>query len=373
MPFEPGAGNPNLVDRDRLRAMSTGGHPYSLEHPSVEALASDQYQKVIAAVARAYRVEPSRIQHSMRALMQANMQAMMHAMQVQEAHVEELEQLAVRAVLDLPEFEAAKEAVESGDLRIDAKLQGDEVDVSGAPLEDKGEDFHQDFNVEQVARELDDEVHRRRLLNAMTQGAAINKNRAHAMFAQELNALDPELVRSFSAVMSFAELMYFAMPEAQQKMAMEAGAGAAGSVELKVDEESVPTIRARAALFPVLIQEIVKGLMEYLAHNDEEDPEVRRHARGRADHLMGEVWDINVGPALYRKFLGMIPDGKMRYVPHVYADLAKLPAGQFKRVMQGIAHGSPEVKRQIATLVRNAEMAEAGEARDTLSGEDDRY
>ena len=364
MPMDLGR-DPDFIDRGRRRKIERGGHPYKFSTQGLERLASEQYRQVMQKLARYTGMTPQQLQRNPMSLQQLFMQAMGHSMQVQQEHKEELEQAAVEVVLSLPEFSTARQAVDAGDLRIVARLS-DEIGTAGMRVqaEEPPEEFRQQLNVPQIAQELDAEKQKRRLLNAMIQGSAINKNYAYHQVADQLNAIDPQLLRSFGLLMSFGEFMYWAMPEEAQQGMYRGGAGAAGRVQLRAGEDGVTEIHAEALVFPVLIQELSKGLMEYLSYSDEEDDDTKRYVQGQMDTLADEGWDINIGAPLWRRFLRALGDDQ-QLMPYVYDQIVHMPASQVEQLMRGLAEDSPEALQQIQRMVQEikADLQESRSSR----------
>lgn len=348
--------NPDFIAPGRRRKIEGGGHPYAgFSTGGMEGMASEQYQQVLQKLARYTGLTAEQIRRNPMSLQQLFQRALTGSMQVQQAHKEELEQAAVEVVLSLPEFATAREAVQSGDLKVIAELVA-QVETQGmrAEPEEPDEDFRQQLSVPQIAQELEAEKQKRRLINAMIQGSAVNKNYAFHQVSDQLNAIDPGLLNQYGTLMAFAEFMYWAMPEDGQAQMYRSGAGAAGRVHLEADEEGVPTVRAQALVFPVLIQELAKGLMEFLSHTgDEDDPETRRHVQGQADTLADEGWDINIGAPLWRRLLRAIGNENQDLMPYVYDQLVRLPAGQFQELMRGVADQDPRALAQINQIVRS--------------------
>ena len=356
-------GDPDFIDRSRRQKIERGQHPYpDLPAHGVEQLASEQYRQVLQKIARYTGLQPQQLMRNPMSLQQLFQRSLMSSMRAQGAHKEELEQAAVEIVLSLPEFASAREAVEGGDLIINAELV-QEVGTQNMRVEpdEPDEDFRQQLAMPQIAAELDDEKQKRRIINAMIQGSAINKNYAFHLAADQLNAIDPNLLNQYGTLMSFAEFMYWAMPEEGQAQAYRAGSGAAGRVNLRVNDDGVPVIEAQALIFPVLIQELCKGLMEFLSHSDEDDPETRRQIQGQTDTLADEGWDINIGAPLWRRMLQALGNENQHLMPYVYDQLVRMPAGQFRRFIGGIVGGDAQAMAQLQKIVRDIkqDMAES--------------
>jgi hypothetical protein len=93
-------------------------------------------------------------------------------------------------------------------------------------------------------------------------------------------------------------------------MRMAAGDGedlGAGREELDLETDP-PTIKAEGALFPILVHEIFKGVMEYVsAHGLPSDPEFAEEVIGMEDTLPAEIWDLRLGPVIWEKFMEAYP------------------------------------------------------------------
>lgn len=341
---------PDFVDPEKKRRIEGGQHPYGQDFPA-DAAASEYYPELMRKVERYTGVRPNG-PRDMQRLMGQMMQSVMTAMQIEIRHRDELQQLAVNLVLDLPEFRGARQAVESGDLIIDATLT-ENVELPRQHVEPEEDDpGREDLRVPEIARQLGDEVAKRRFVNMMIQGNAVNKNYAFHLAADSLRQIDPRLLQLYGAAVSVGELAYWAIPEEHWKRFVGQGA-AGGSVRLQSSNDGVPVIKAQAVIFPVLVQELVKGLMEYLSHEDDADPETRKYASGKADTLGGEQWEIMLGPGAWRRFMRAFGNSEedQALMPYVYDHLIHLPPREFNRIVTQIVQGSPEGHRYVRDLI----------------------
>jgi|GEM_PF-1891582 len=355
MPIDFG-GQADYIDPDKKHRIEHGGHPYGEGFPSNEA-ASESYPDMMRKIERYTGVRP-RNQRDVQRLMMQMQQSVMTAMQLEYDHRDELQQVAVDLVLDLPEFRGARAAIDRGDLRIQAELT-EQVDLPRRHLEAEPDDPNNtDLQVPEIAQQLGDEVSKRRFVNMMIQGNAINKNHAYHMVADRLRQIDPQLLNLYGTMVSVGEFAYWAIPEDHWKQFMR-HAPAGGSVRLSRGEDGVPVIHAQAVVFPVLVQEIVKGLMEYLSHEEDADPETRKYVRGKADTLTDEQWDVMIGPGAWRKFMRAFGDSEedQAFLPHVYDHLIHLPPREFKQIVTNIIRGTPEGHRYVRELIHRFKQA----------------
>jgi hypothetical protein len=291
-------------------------------------------------------------------------------MQREADHKEELEQLAVETVMRLPEFKTLRKAVAAGNLKIEPHLS--QPDLGDAELSDEAEEPQDE--PEEIRAEYDELVAKRKLINTMIQGAAVANNYASSFYAgEELGQIDPALERDYGKIMAYSELGQFAMP----KEVAQAAAGAHGSesqgggVRLRREEDGSVTIVAHGLVFPMLVHEIVKGCMEYLSLNDEDDPDTAHAVSKRSDFIDDEQYQQQIGPNLWREFIASIGHDAAEVMPYVYDELNRMPVRDFNAKMKGLIDGTPEGKqwfRQLAQKVKSEiEGQEESEAQELVS------
>jgi hypothetical protein len=99
------------------------------------------------------------------------------------------------------------------------------------------------------------------MVNMMIQGNAMNKMQAYHMAQEQINGIDPRLMNLYGVLTSVGEFGYWIFPEDMMKQGMGAGAGAGGAAHVNRGEDGVPEIVAQCITFPMLVHELVKGLM----------------------------------------------------------------------------------------------------------------
>jgi len=391
-------GVPDFVDPGKKRKIERGGHPYAANkgfpkqpgpqsyptapvaaagggqalpaHPApgggkiqsyAELVASDSYVDIVRKLAKYAGIPVGQV-HPGR-LMQLVGQAMGNAMQAQSRHKVQMEQAAVETVLSLPEFELLKEAVESGNVKIDAKLVT-EVDPTGlhADPEDPTEAQEQELQIAEIAQELNAEKDKRRMLNLMIQGIAADKSYAFHMMDQLLNRINPQLVKQYGLLMAFGDFMHWAMSEDDQAAQHRAGGEGGdpwGLTWLEFHDDGTVTIHAVARLLPLLIHELVKGIMEWLSHNSEDPDDLRKQVQGQVDTTDNEGWDIPMGSAVWRQIERMIGNDNRRYMPFVQRHISRLPPEQFHEFVRGLLSGDQAAQRQVQQIIQQAKAGEA--------------
>lgn len=343
---------PDIIHPNRKRRILSGEHPWG-RHPALDLeaqkkLATDSYKRSMAASAR-YVDRPIRSRDQAHQAAVDMFRVLHSIIQRESAHKEALEQLAVKTVLSMPEFKLLADAVKRGDVAIDAKLE--RPDLSRAKIEEPedAEDQEAPEAAEQpeepdvIRQEIGEEASKRRLINLMIQGAAVTNNYAFAYYAADaLNQIDPTLAKDYGKLMAYSELGYWVQDDEVVAAALrQAGSDAqfGASDIVPEEEEERLTIRARSLAFPGLVHELIKGAMEYLSINDDDDWSNQQAAMEQADIASEEAWHMAFGPGLWRKFMEALGDNQ-DLMTAVYDQVVRLPAGQFNALMKEVAQGT---------------------------------
>jgi hypothetical protein len=260
------------------------------------------------------------------------------SMAIEASHKKALEELAERMIRE--EYGMDKDVVEiHAELTPKITLLGDNKNKTPMPVEMEFENHAQMSNAK-------DEVYKRRFLNAMTQGSAKKCNHMFHMVDDELANLDPRLPSRYAKMMSAADYMYYVIPK------MENGV-TGGVVRVVFPNAKNPKaqIHVQAMVFPVLIHELVKGVMELLsAHGLPKDKKVGNYVINKADYLEAEPWDMRIGPALWGKFTDGIGHENFDLKHHIYSEMAALPVREFNMAMKEVLAGTKDGKKYITEL-----------------------
>lgn len=365
-------GEPDSIHPHHKQALATGqhslaGNPAIESNAHVERHASATYRNILANLRRYGGHVPRN--GSPRELMGAAQDMFQTLAEIQEkeaGRTEELEKLAVETVLRLPEFKSLRSAVQRGQLVIRPFLNR-AIEIQGANLSDEKPEPPAEFEVPEVKAEYDEMIHRRKLTNMFIQGAAVANNYAFAYYArEELNQYDPALVKDYGKLMAYSELGFFIQAPEIMKAAAQAGGTEAqgGDARLRRAEDGSVEVVARGIAFPILVQEIIKGCMEFLALNDEDDAEARATVQRQADFIDDEQTHMQVGPSVWREFMDAIGHEQAEVMPYLKNILAKMPIREYNARMQALISGTPEGKawlRDTATRIKQKLDARQGD------------
>lgn len=263
------------------------------------------------------------------------------AMTLEESNKAALEELAVKMIME--EFD-----IPEGSVQIEAKLGNvvDAVNKNLTPSETLGEEFNDHDEIVQANAE----VKKRRAVNALIQGASMSVNHMFHMVNEELSDIDARLPGVYKKMMSAADMSYFIIPDMDKQIK-----GGCCHTEYTEDENGIkPIIKAKAMVFPVLIHELCKGVMEVLSTNGLPTQEnVAKFVIDKADFVQAEPWDMRFGPAIWRKFCDAIPAEDFKLKHYIYTDLVSMEPQEFSQLMKEIIAGTKKGKNTIATMAKN--------------------
>jgi hypothetical protein len=239
---------------------------------------------------------------------------------IEKPYIDELEMLAIQIIKD------SYPIIEYAGIEIDAKIVSfagvQEMPEEGTPIEDaNGPEF--------------DEV-KRRIINAVTQGASVRGTFNYLIFKDYIDQLNPNLIQKYNNLMknTFGQFdsniaIEFMLAALAQQKNIEGG-----SEEVSWDEQGALTIHARAICFPMLVHEIVKGLYEILSlqgfgANKERNKQVVRNV----DKISNEPEDMRYGKFIYDALTKVFNESNYddpRIRELFFTEIYKLDDDQFK-------------------------------------------
>jgi len=319
-----------------------------------ELVASDRFKEVVDNVKRYTGLQQINMQGMMQ-LQMLLMQSVQQILSIESEHKEELEELAVKIVKE-------EMAIPDDALQFDAKIVGmGEIDMEG--MQGGGDEpEEEEMDAEEEAFEefedFDIEKQKRRFLNQLIQGASKKGHYLFHMVEQELNHINPNLINLYGIMMSINDLVYWIMPDQTTMMMAESGESIAGKEEIDPDTDP-PTVIARGITFPVLVHELIKGVMEVFATQGLPDDEKQaRKVMDSEDTLVGEVWDLRLGPIIWEKFRNAYPmelmqDDKTEIQNYLFAEFASMEAKDMFRLAKDILGGTDRGKEQLEKIVKD--------------------
>ena len=339
-----------------------------------EIIASKRFQDVINKVKDATGLEEINPQSAM-SLQPMLMSAVQRTMEIESQNKQKLEDLAVSLVVD-------QMSIPEGDLQFDAKLEKPTLEgMQKKPKEKKKKEleFKQPDTEDKEAAErlakLDLEKQKRRLINSLIQGSSKKAHYMYHLVNETLNEINPDLVNLYSLIMSVNDLMYWIMPDMEGMVGAGADSLAAGREEVDLETDP-PTIKAKGIMFPILVHELWKGVMEYVSmHGLPSDPEFAEEVIGAEDTLPAEVWDLRLGPIIWEKFLESYPEDLLnsddygRIKNYLYYNIVSLEPEPFIGLAKEILSGSQRGKDMVSKIVDDIKKQLKDEDYEDATGE----
>lgn len=355
-----------------------------------ELLASKRFRDVVQKVKQYSGVQGNVTEDNTFAqLYNTMLGAMGRVKQFEVQHKEELERLAIEVItkeMKIPE----------NTLNINVNL----VNIGEVP--DEGfddnqqnpteEEIEQEFGIQPEEAEakleefvdsmedFDDQVAKRRILNALVQGSAQKGYYMFELVNERLNQMQPGIVRLYGILMSVNDFLYWMIPDQEivqnfHQPGMKAGREDVKKAENPNDggdedqqdggeeggDKTKPTVNVSGVFFPVLLHELIKGVMDAMATKGLPDSEnAANMVMGKADTLPNETWDLRLGPIIWEKFLESYPDRLFeedaKHIQHYFfSRFSQLSTDDFFKLARLIIKGDPLGKEIVEKMVSEIE------------------
>ncbi len=253
---------------------------------------------------------------------------MIEIAQIESSHKKELEELSIYAAFTYLglEVEFVEGKAVQKMFQIDAKLERPTIEgFKLKPDEEPEIDIKQDVkknptfdvNIPTTKETIEIEAHKRHIVNGLVQGSAILSQHEFLEIpevAKILNKINKNLIKNYHLIIAFNDFQYFAEIKSIES-ASSKGNAIGGKVQgsQKADDEykkeGIDTkIVARAVMFPILCQEIVKGVEDADSrYSHAKDADIATYVMGQTDTLPNEHLQILIGPEMVNRINEALP------------------------------------------------------------------
>lgn len=237
-------------------------------------------------------------------------------------------------------------------LQFDGKLV-DSDNVSFDENTNKDVQILIDFDNPIEEETINSEVEKRKLLNSLAQGAS---KKGHYMFHRiedELDKIDTSLSNLYGKLMSINDFTYWAMPDEAMMIMMGGDETLVGDDNIDL-ETTPPTIKAKALTFPILVQELITGVMKIMTMDALPDDEnIKKYVDNKCKFVTSEFWDVRLGPGLWDKFKEVIGvnDQDLKY--YLYNEISLIPGKEFNLFMNDLFKGDETAKQKLVDMANN--------------------
>ena len=362
--YDPQHGERMHPDLERKLSSGThhlGGHPafppttggQSFE----EKIASQRFKDVVGKVKRYSGAES--INQSV--LIDA-LSALKTIMEIEKNHKEDLQKIAVKLV--------KKEFGLKDQIDLIPEMT-DDLDFGNMKVDEPEEEYEAD-NVEEL-EDAEAEVQKRRLVNALIQGAS---KKGHYMFhlvEDDLNRIDPRLISLYGKIMSIGDYQYWMVSDEQIRQVIEetksgkvtTGVTGDNNDPREEEEQQEDTggrkkhyVHGEGLIFPVVVHELIKGVMEVMSLPSlPQDPKMREYVLNKTDFIQGENWDLRLGPGIWEKFLDAIDEDAWEVKNYLYQHIIKMPPQEFNSFMKELLAGTNKGKQELAKLAADIKQS----------------
>jgi hypothetical protein len=223
---------------------------------------------------------------------------------------------------------------------------------------DKGNIKSTSGNVElpqgKTADEMKVKIKRRRLTNAAMHGAARKSQNLHHLDDQ-LRRENPRLGQNYAGLMAANDASYFMMDDETIRREGESGIHA-GNSRIDLSNPERPKVIAQGIVFPILLHELAKGVMELISLWGMADlsPEERKYVLDKTDNLASETNDIRLGAKIWEKFVRQIPMDNQEVISLAWTKLQDLDDREYNSVLEGLIENRTEAEMKVRRIAEEA-------------------
>lgn len=203
---------------------------------------------------------------------------------------------------------------------------------------------------------ITNEIYKRRFLNALLNGAAMYYGERVELYSEELQKIDPRLPYMYKKIMCINNLLLF---HTRQNINNKQTDG--GKVDVYLSNPDIPVrIKAEGLMFPVLLEETIKGLLELaISHGLPESREKAEYITNKTDFKLAEIWDQRLGLPLWKRIVDLMESVDENPIDiginFIFMELSKLNTTHFNSAMQELLAGTKyggEIIKKLSNEIR---------------------
>ena len=230
-------------------------------------------------------------------------------------------------------------------------------EIKGADKVSPVEPFDGDVNFE--VNDVDDftnidyEVAKRHFLNTLNMGAGMVMSENIRGYVEDLYDIDSRLPQLYREALALNNYMIFnsndlGITDKDRKQVGIVNISFGSGNELVV-------IDAQGIIFPILLCELIRGLMElFSSHGLPKDRERMEYVIKKSDYLKAEPWQMRFGPYMWEIFTDYFGDAETGEIPYIYQTMSKLKPKAFFNVMSEMMAKTKKGKEYSKKLLHKA-------------------
>jgi len=257
-----------------------------------------------------------------------------------------LEQLCIKIITDM--FDIPEDTVKITSTLVDT------VDTSSQRLiPEKTVDFS--FDDIDDMNKLTDEIYKRRMIDVLIAGASMYYMNFIANYLKEIFEINPDLPSLYKKLIDYNNiLLYIEKDTIDNKKAVDGG-----KVDVVIgSSDTIVTIDAQALVFPVLVEETIKGVLELaVAKGLPKDVKKAKYIMSKADFKLAELWDMRLGYALWSLIEKRVKDCEYDMeeigINFLLMEFSKMECDEFNKTLQEIFGRTKKGERLLSEIIEN--------------------
>lgn len=208
---------------------------------------------------------------------------------------------------------------------------------------------------EELKETMEDEIVKRRTINALAQGAALRGHYLFHLYRDEIEEIIPGVTPYYQKALISNDLFYYIISDEAFKQQVQCNSSCnAGYVMLDFSGD-VPKIIAKAINLPILIHEMIKGIISLLSvaglPKENADKVI-----DYTDTIISELWDIRLFPVVWANLHVLIDEEDYDIKKLIMIELFKKTPNDFIEFMTLLEHQPDHAKKEIKNIVREKRM-----------------
>ena len=266
---------------------------------------------------------------------------------IESLNKDALEKLASNYVIDL--FSIPDETLKIETKLVDKIKGSDEI----SPVEPFDGDV--DFTIKDVndLNGLDGQIAKRYFINALNMGAGMRMSENIRGYIEDLYDIDSRLPQLYKELIALNNYMIF---NSSDLGITDKDRKQIGIVNVNYGpQDELVTISAQGVIFPVLLSELIRGLMElFSSHGLPKERERANYVLKKADYIKAEPWQMRIGPYMWNIFTEYFEDTDTSDMPYIYQVLSKLKPEAFFKVFSEMMAKTEKGKMYAEKLINKA-------------------
>lgn len=348
----------NVINSIRQGLTSLGNHPAfppDDEEKFIVRMADKEYQRLCKAC---HYENAEEARNDLNRLIS-------DAMKKEKPVKEALTSLCKKTIYDM--FDIPEDTV---DITVELVQHVDVSDVRKLPEPTEGFSFEDIDEMEKVT----EMIYQRRFMDALICGASVSCAAAMKLHIGDVFDLDPELPALYKKITDINTWLLYTSVKS------DGGDTSGGRVDVYPGNDSTKSIiKAKGILFPMLLSEAVKGILELAVSKGLPDnKDIREYIVKKADFRLAELWDTRLGIPLWKRIEEEVEESGSDMseigMNFLFMEMACMEPGQFNDFMRNVLAGTKKGKSEIAKLTRDIlKVKEEDDFDDFIRQSNDQY